>query len=57
MAQAAEIHFIKVFMVDLHTHFTFGSICLRVSQTTFSNCTYGDNRVSTKIGKSCQYRV
>lgn len=54
MAHAAELHFINFLFVDLHTHFTFSSIYLRINQAMFSN---GDKRLSTKIGKSCDCGV
>lgn len=57
MAHADELNFINVLFVDLHTHLTFGSICLRISQAMLSNCRYGDNRLSTKTGKSCDYGI
>lgn len=57
VAHAAELHFTMVFFVDLLNHFTFGSKCLRISQTVLSNCRYGDKRLPTKIGRSCDYGV
>lgn len=50
-AHAAELHFTNVFFVDLQNHLTFGSRCLRISQAVLRNCRYGDNWLSTKIGK------
>lgn len=57
MAHADELNFINVLFVDIHTHLIFGSICLRISQAMLSNRRYGDNRLSTKTGKSSDYGV
>lgn len=55
-AQDAELRFINVVFADLHIHFTFGSICLRISQTMLSDCRYRNNQLS-KTGKSCDNGV